>query len=70
MIPRSTLLAALLGAWASPLEIPPALKAAGMKPPVLRRSRRFQPNGLRECARRVRQIAKGQLTESNGLARP
>ncbi|HJT63116.1 MAG TPA: hypothetical protein VJ797_15710 [Burkholderiales bacterium] len=29
----------------------------------------YKPNGERECARRVRQIAKGQLTESNGLVR-
>lgn len=27
-----------------------------------------RPNGARECARRRRQIAAGQLTASNGLA--
>lgn len=29
----------------------------------------WNPNGPRECARRVRQIAKGMLTEANGLIR-
>jgi hypothetical protein len=29
----------------------------------------FKPNGARECERRRRQIAKGQLTVSNGLFR-
>jgi len=28
------------------------------------------PNGIQECARRVRQIARGQLTVSNGLVLP
>ena len=29
--------------------------------------RRYRPNGIQECARRVRQIERGQLTISNGL---
>lgn len=28
---------------------------------------RYQPNGARECERRRKQIARGQLTVSNGL---
>lgn len=30
---------------------------------------RYEPNGLRETARRLRQIAAGSLTISNGLER-
>lgn len=39
--------------------------------PALRRERHWtKPHqGAQECARRRRQIAKGQLTESNGLVR-
>ena len=33
----------------------------------IRRSKRYSPNGQRECARRMRQIEAGQLTRSNGL---
>lgn len=29
---------------------------------------RYRPNGTRECARRIRQIAAGRLTAANGLA--
>lgn len=32
-----------------------------------RAGRRYTPNGIQECARRRRQIARGQLTVSNGL---
>jgi|SRR5579863_2339829 len=34
------------------------------------RTTRFKPNGAQECARRVRQIQSGMLTESNGLLVP
>lgn len=27
----------------------------------------YKPNGKRECARRLRQIAAGQITGANGL---
>jgi hypothetical protein len=32
------------------------------------RAASYRPNGQRECARRRRQIAAGQLTRANGLA--
>lgn len=37
--------------------------------PRPRSSRVYKPNGKRECARRMRQIAKGMLREENGLVR-
>jgi hypothetical protein len=36
----------------------------------VRGSSSFKPNGIQECARRVRQIAAGTLTVSNGLVLP
>lgn len=32
-----------------------------------RAAKRYAPNGKRECARRMRQIAAGRLTVANGL---
>lgn len=46
-----------------------AALSEGFELPRIRTSKRYTPNGERECARRVRQIQAGILTESNGLVR-
>lgn len=37
---------------------------------IVRSKMHWGPNGAQECARRVRQIERGQLTRSNGLLVP
>lgn len=53
-----------------PKASPPSRPRAQRNAPRKRRhSSSWKPNGIQECARRVRQIHRGQLQASNGLWR-
>lgn len=56
-------------ATAAPPRVSPPSRPRAQRnvPRKRRRSKSWKPNGIQECARRVRQIERGQLTASNGL---
>lgn len=47
-----------------------AMTAAGLRWRAPKRVQRYSPNGARECARRMRQIAVRSLKKENGLYIP